>query len=93
MPDTVFLKNTYLCGCIWSKLGHMGSLIFIVACLVGAPKPLVAACGISFPNQGLNLGPLHHEREILVIGPPRKSPGHYFKDFMTENILLLKIPF
>ena len=71
----------------------MGSLIFIVACFVGAPKPLVAACGISFPNQGLNLGPLHHEREILVIGPPRKSPGHYFKDFMTENILLLKIPF
>ena len=34
---------------------------------------LVAACGIYFPDQGWNLGPLYWELEVLAIGPPRKS--------------------
>ena len=31
--------------------------IFIWLCLVAACKPLVVTCGISFPDQGSNLGP------------------------------------
>ena len=33
----------------------------------------VAACGIQFPSQGANPGPLHWELEILAAGPPRES--------------------
>ena len=34
---------------------------------------LVEACGIQFPNQGSNLGPLHQEYGVLATGPPGKS--------------------
>ena len=34
---------------------------------------LVAPCGIKFPEQGPNLGPLHWEHEVLAAGPPGKS--------------------
>ena len=37
-------------------------------------KLLVVACGIQFPNQGLNLGPLHWDPGVLAMGPPGKSP-------------------
>ena len=37
-------------------------------------KLLVVACGIQFPNQGLNLGPLHWDPGVLATGPPGKSP-------------------
>ena len=33
----------------------------------------VAARGIRFPEQGLDLGPLHWEHGILATGPPGKS--------------------
>ena len=35
---------------------------------------LVVACGIQFPDLGLNLGPLHWEPRVLATGPPGKSP-------------------
>ena len=35
--------------------------------------PLVVACGLSFPDQGSNLGPLHWELEVLAPGTPAKS--------------------
>ena len=54
-------------GHLWSLLRHASSLV--VAC-----ELLVAACGIYFPNQGLNLGPLHWECRVLATGPPGKSP-------------------
>ena len=38
-----------------------------------ACKLLVAAYGTWFPNQGLNLGPLHWERGALTTGPPENS--------------------
>ena len=41
----VGLKKTYLFGCPGSLLWHK--------------KSLVVALGIKFPDQGLNLGPLH----------------------------------
>jgi len=34
---------------------------------------LVATCRIKFPDQGLNLGPLHWEPGVLTTGPPGKS--------------------
>ena len=34
---------------------------------------LVAACGLWFPDQGSNLGPLHWEPWVLATGPPGKS--------------------
>ena len=41
--------------------------------LVVARKLLVAVCGIKFPDQESNLGPLHWEQEVLATGPPGKS--------------------
>ena len=35
---------------------------------------LVVACGIYFPNQGLNPGPLCWEYSVLATGPSGKSP-------------------
>ncbi|XDA85125.1 hypothetical protein R6Z07F_014902 [Ovis aries] len=32
----------------------------------------VVACGIEFPDQGLNLGPLHREHGVLATGSPEK---------------------
>ena len=34
------------------------------------------ACGIQFPDQGSNLGPLHWEHGVLATGPLRKSLVH-----------------
>ena len=71
-------------GCARCSLRHAGSLV--AACrgffffklrhtgsLVAACKLLVAACGIEFPDQGSNPGPLHWEHGVLATGPPGKS--------------------
>ena len=51
----------------WSKeVRHAGPLI--AAC-----ELLVAVCGIWFPGQGSNPGPLHWECRVLATGPPGKS--------------------
>ena len=48
------------------------NLIYLFCCIgVGS---LVTACGIWFPGQELNLGPLHWEHWVLATGPPGKSP-------------------
>ena len=49
-----FLKNLF--NCARSQLQHVG--------------PLVVACGIQFPDQGWNLGPLHWEQGVSATGPP-----------------------
>ena len=36
-------------------------------------RPLVAAYGIWFPDQGLNLGPLHWKCRVLATGPTEQS--------------------
>ena len=43
--------------------------LFIWLCWI-----LVAACGIEFPDQGSNPGPLHWECKVLATGLPGKSP-------------------
>ena len=47
---------------------------------------LVAACGIQFPDQGLNPSPLHWELGVLATGPPGKSQnGCLFKYLLTDR--------
>ena len=53
--------------------------------LVAPRGLLVAACGLKFPDQGSNLGPLHWECGVLSTGPPGKSLE--FKNFeMTSDL-------
>ena len=37
-------------------------------------QALICTCGIQFPDQGLNLGPLYSEHGFLATGPPGKFP-------------------
>ena len=53
--------------------------------LFAAYKRLVASCGIWFPNQVLNLSPLHWGHEILAAGPPGKSHFLLFKSAMSSS--------
>ena len=48
--------------------GCTGSWVFLVA------HRLRVSCGIQFPDQGLNLSPLHREHGVLSTGPPGRSP-------------------
>ena len=57
-----FLLNIYLFGCAGSQWQHTGSLIFTVACEVW------------FPEQGLNLGPLHWGATSLNHWATREVP-------------------
>ena len=50
---------------------------------------LVAACGIQFPDQGQNLGPLHWEHKVLATGPLGKSPK-IFLSCLQKNLHLHK---
>ena len=53
--------------------------------LVVAFEFLVAAVGLKFPDQGLNLGPLNWERGVAVTGPQGRSP-YWFSDFRCFGI-------
>ena len=50
-----------------------------------AYKLLVAACGIYFPDQGLNPGPLHWDSRVLATGPP----GKFLKSYSYLFLILL----
>ena len=66
--------STYLLGCAWSQLQRMGSL--------------VAACGIQFPEQGLNLGPLALGARSLSHWTTRELPQTtYDQENQKENVL------
>ena len=43
------------------------------------------ACGIQFPDQGSNSGPLHWERRVLTTAPPAKSPIKAFLKFTYSD--------
>ena len=49
------------------------SFIWLHRVFVAACELIVVACGIPFPDQGLNPGPLHWEHKIFTTGPPEKS--------------------
>ena len=54
-------------------------------------KLLVVACGIVFPDQGLNPGSLHLERGVSATGPSGKSQGQHFL-FPVEAPVLVQGP-
>ena len=60
-------------GCARSQLRLVGSSLRHAGALVVACRLLVVACGIQFPDQGWNLGPLHWERRVLPTGSSGKS--------------------
>ena len=82
--SALFFLSIYFYLCIWLHL------VFVVACgvFVVACRLLAVACGIQFPNQGLNLGPLHWERRALATRPPGKSP---FGTLNIQTSQLLKL--
>ena len=61
----------FLCLSISCYLFIWPSWVLVVACRIF--ELLVVACGIWFPEQGLNLDPLQWEHSILAPGPPGKS--------------------
>ena len=79
------------CGTGELQWQHVGSL-------VAACELLIAACGIQFPDQGLNLGPLHWELRVVTTGPLGKSQNmllklifpvtiqFFFKTQLLENL-------
>ena len=54
----------YVCVCVCV------CIVYVYICIGCAV--LVEACGIEFPNQGLNPGHLHWEHRVLTTGPPGK---------------------
>ena len=67
----MYKKYSLLCTLTIPRLLNFASdyyFFFFLLCQV-----LIAACGIQFPDQGANLGPLHWELGVLVTGPPGKS--------------------
>ena len=51
--------------------------------LVASCELLVVACGIYFPNQRLNPGPLHWEQRVLATGPPTQPLYPLFKNLFN----------
>ena len=51
--------------------------------LVVAYKLLVATCGILFPDQKSNQGPLHWEPRVLATGPTGKSSDPFHIDWSS----------
>lgn len=46
---------------------------------------LVAVCGIWFPDEGSNPGPLHWEHSVFATGPPGKTPySPFFSIWLTS---------
>ena len=85
----------YLFGCTESQLRQVGSLVAarqLLSCSMQLPQlwhvnsQLRHTCGIQFPDQGSNLGPLHWECRVLSTVPPGKSLNILLKcDFFPIN--------
>ncbi|XDB51726.1 hypothetical protein ABFV05_005342 [Capra hircus] len=54
----------------WPDLYFDLKPMVLLAFTVVACELLVVACGIWFPDQGLNLGPLNWECGVIATGPP-----------------------
>ena len=60
--------------------------VFVVACGL-----LVAACGIQFPDQGSNPGPLRWKHGVLATGPPGSPASVFFSFFLIYVYLLIRL--
>ena len=65
------------CG-TWSSLQHVGHL-------VESCELLVAACGIQFPNQGLNLDTCVGSTVLATYPPGKSSEWHFRKSLMAAG--------
>ena len=61
------LQGSFSCSSPAAQLQHANPQ------LQHANPQLQHACGIQFPDQGLNPGPLHWEHRVLSTAPPGKS--------------------
>ena len=59
---------------LWELFKKKKKFIWLHWVSVVACRILVAACGIYFPDQGSDLGPLRWKLGVLGTGPPGKSP-------------------
>ena len=94
---------TPLISCQYPALSCLGDFIHVLPLkkylfiwlyevLVAACRLLVAACGIQFPDQALNLGPLHWQHEASATGAPGKSPCHSLsQQYLPRPFSLLAI--
>ena len=78
-PPFQALSLSILCGFdIWLALCYLNLLkkkfyLAVLGLNCSKQNLLVVECGIYFPDQGSNLGPLHWEPAVLTTGPPGKS--------------------
>ena len=68
----------YSFGCTRSSLRHVESFFFFFNCNMW--DILVVECGVQFPDQGLNLGPLHWVCGILATRPSRKFQVYFLQE-------------
>ena len=84
VPPLISWVNLGVCACMLNCFSHVqlfatwwtvalqGSLLKNIYLFIWLCQVLVAACGISFPYQGLNPGPLNWELGMLATGLPGK---------------------
>ena len=74
-PTSLIFFNIYLFVWLCQVLvvTHRIFDIWHVGCLAVESEVLVGACGIQFPDQGSNPGPLHWEYRVLTTAAPAKS--------------------
>ena len=58
---------------VQTGLGKRIALKALFICLFDWLLVLVVSCGIYFPDQGSDQGPLHGDCGVLATGPPGKS--------------------
>ena len=68
-------------------------LIWLCRILFAACELLAVACGIYFPSQGANPGPLNWEHRVLATGPPGKSLTYLYLFYSPKFPSLLSAHF
>ena len=69
IPRTVEPGGLQSMGHDWAHCLVVPGLIGVLGIFTAAYQLLVVACGVQFPYQGSNPGPLHWELRVLAIGP------------------------
>ena len=84
-------------GCIGSLLRHSGFSLVVACSLQGEQAQQLWCLGLiaprhvgsQFPDQGLNLHPLHWKVDSFTTGPPEKSPAALFYYFQKLYSVLM----
>ena len=80
-------SNIFLafCICFSTQTAVRWSFVCLFVNIYLAALVLDVACGILFPDQGLNSWPPACDLGVLVIGPPGQPPGVYVYDGGLES--------